>query len=49
MRRTRLEREEELIADAQARGWPREVERHQATQRRIKQLLNDMDELPESI
>jgi integrase len=47
--RTRLEREEELITDAQARGWPREVERHQATQRRIKQLLNDMNELPESI
>ncbi len=42
--RARLEREEELIIDAEVRGWPREVERHQATQRRIRQLLSDLDE-----
>lgn len=42
--RTRLEREEELITDAQVRGWPREVERHQATQRRIRQLLADLSD-----
>jgi len=42
----RLEREEELITDAVVRGWPREAERHQATQRRIRQLLNDLDEQP---
>lgn len=47
--RTRLEREEQLITDAQIRGWPREVERHQATQRRIIQLLSDLDEQPDSI
>lgn len=41
--RTRLEREEELITDAQVRGWPPEVERHQATQRRIGQLLADLN------
>lgn len=29
----RLDRENELIADARERGWEREVERHQATQR----------------
>ncbi|WP_277524382.1 tyrosine-type recombinase/integrase [Arthrobacter sp. ES3-54] len=47
--RIRLQREEELITDAQIRGWPREVERHQATQRRIIQLLSDLDEQPDSI
>lgn len=41
--RARLEREEALITDAEVRGWSREVERHQATQRRIKQLLSDLD------
>jgi len=30
--KARLGREEELIADAEVQGWPREVERHQATQ-----------------
>ncbi|MET3952783.1 hypothetical protein [Arthrobacter sp. UYEF36] len=30
-------------------GLPREVERHQGTQRRIRQLLNDLDEQPDSI
>ncbi|MCW2763789.1 MAG: putative transposase [Marmoricola sp.] len=43
--RTRLEREEELITDARTRGWPREVERHQATQRRIRQLLADLSDV----
>lgn len=42
--RERLGREEELITDAEVRGWPREVERHQATQRRIKKLLSDLDD-----
>lgn len=41
--RARLAREEELVTDAQTRGWPREVERHRATQRRIQQLLNDLE------
>lgn len=41
--RARLEREEDLITDAQVRGWSREVERHEATQRRIKSLLNDLE------
>ena len=40
----RLNREKDLIADAQLRGWPREVERHEATQRRIRKLLTDLDE-----
>lgn len=44
--RARLGREEELIADAQLRGWPREVERHEATQRRITELLDDLDADP---
>ncbi len=42
--RARLCREDELIADARDRGWQREIERHQATQRRIRQLLTDLDE-----
>jgi hypothetical protein len=37
-----------LIADAEVRGWPREIERHQATQRRIKELLRDLDQKPGS-
>ncbi len=40
----RLDREDELIADARERGWEREIERHQATQRRIRQLLADLNE-----
>ncbi|MFJ5695104.1 tyrosine-type recombinase/integrase [Arthrobacter sp. NPDC093125] len=40
----RLQREEELVIDAEVRGWPREVERHRATQRRITQLLRDLNE-----
>lgn len=47
--RTRLAREEELVTDADFRGWPREVERHKATQRRIRQLLSDLEEQPDSI
>jgi len=35
--RARLDREEQLIADAEVRGWPREMECHQATQHRISQ------------
>ena len=42
--RARIHREDELIADARQRGWEREVERHQATQRRIHQLLADLSE-----
>jgi integrase len=42
--RARLDREGELIADARERGWQREIERHQATQRRIRQLLAELDE-----
>lgn len=38
----RLGREDELIADATARGWAREVERHGATKRRLRQLLHDL-------
>lgn len=41
-RRRRLELE--LIADAQARGWLREVERHQCTVQRIEQLLCGLHE-----
>lgn len=41
--RARLDREEDLITDAKVRSWPREVERHQATQRRIHQLLHDLE------
>jgi len=41
-RRRRIERE--LIEDAIAHGWQREVERHQCTVRRIEQLLADLAE-----
>lgn len=40
--RARLDREDQLIADAQQRGCQREVERHQATKRRLEQLLHDL-------
>jgi hypothetical protein len=40
--RARLDREDQLIADAQQRGWQREVERHQATKRRLELLLHDL-------
>jgi hypothetical protein len=42
--RKRRRRELELIEDASARGWQREVERHQCTVRRIEQLLTDLGE-----
>jgi len=40
--RARLEVEQQLIDDATARGWPREIERHEATKRRLEQLLHDL-------
>jgi hypothetical protein len=42
--RARLDTEAELIADAQRRGWDREVVRHQATQRRLQQLLDELED-----
>lgn len=41
--RARLAVEEKLIDDAHTRGWDREVERHQATHRRLEQLLTDLE------
>ncbi len=41
--RARLELEQQLIDDAHTRGWTREVERHQATRRRIEGLLAQLD------
>ncbi len=41
--RARLELEQQLIDDAHTRGWNREVERHQATRRRIAGLLAQLD------
>ncbi len=46
--RARLQREAELVADARERGWEREIQRHQATQRRIRQLLADLGEPAET-
>ena len=40
--RARLEVEQQLIDDATTRGWPREIERHEATRRRLEQLLQDL-------
>ncbi|GAA3707573.1 hypothetical protein GCM10022204_26870 [Microlunatus aurantiacus] len=40
--RSRLEVEQQLIDDATARDWPREIERHEATKRRLTQLLLDL-------
>jgi hypothetical protein len=40
--RARLEVEQQLFDDATARGWPREIERHEATKRRLQQLLHDL-------
>jgi hypothetical protein len=42
--RARRQREMELIADANAHDWPREVERHQRTITRIEQLLAELGE-----
>jgi integrase len=41
--RARMAVEEQLIDDATARGWPREIERHQATRARLEDLLADLD------
>jgi integrase len=41
-RRRRIE--QELVEDAAIHGWPREVERHQCTIRRLEQLLTDLRE-----
>jgi integrase len=40
--RARLETEKVLIQDARQRGWEGEVERHQATSRRLEQLLSEV-------
>jgi integrase len=40
--RARLTVEQQLIDDAHARGWQREIERHQCTRQRLQQLLNDL-------
>ncbi len=42
--RQRRRIEQELVEDARSHGWPREVERHQCTIRRIEQLLADLSE-----
>lgn len=40
--RARLDVEQQLIDDAAARGWQRELERHTATRNRIEQLLAEL-------
>ncbi|NTW40052.1 MAG: site-specific integrase [Cellulomonadaceae bacterium] len=40
--RSRWHKEQRLIDDARERGWAREVERHEAVQRRIEALLSDL-------
>lgn len=42
--RARLATEQVLIDDARTRGWEREVERHEATCRRLQHLLDDLDD-----
>ena len=42
--RERLAREQQLIQDATERNWPREVERHEAISRRIRELLAALGE-----
>ncbi len=42
--RRRRQKELELVEDAQAHGWQREVERHQCTIRRLEQLLTELGE-----
>lgn len=44
--RARLAREDELISDAEERGWHKEVERHEATSRRLSQLLDELGDAP---
>jgi hypothetical protein len=40
--RARLDVEQQLIDDATTREWPQEIERHEATKRRLEQLLHDL-------
>jgi len=40
--RARLDVEQQLVQDAEERGWTREVERHTATARRLQGLLDDL-------
>ena len=42
--RRRHRREQELVEDAKAHGWPREVERHQCTLKRLEHLLAELGE-----
>ena len=42
--RRRLRIEQELIEEAHAHGWQREVERHRCTIQRIEQLLMGLNE-----
>ncbi|GGP14694.1 hypothetical protein LDL08_35875 [Nonomuraea glycinis] len=42
--RARLEVEQQLVQDADERGWTREVERHTAVVRRLTGLLTDLGE-----
>ncbi|MFI6910047.1 hypothetical protein ACIBKY_52935 [Nonomuraea sp. NPDC050394] len=42
--RARLEVEQQLVQDADERGWTREVERHTAIARRLTGLLTDLGE-----
>jgi hypothetical protein len=44
--RARLLVEQQLIDDATARGWQREIERHTATKNRIEQLIEDLERGP---
>jgi hypothetical protein len=43
--RGRLAIEQQLIDDARARGWQREIERHECTRRRLGQLLDELGEV----
>nr|WP_240963373.1 tyrosine-type recombinase/integrase [Antrihabitans stalactiti] len=45
--RSRLATETKLVEDARERGWDREIERHQATRRRLQHLLDELDEFAE--
>jgi hypothetical protein len=42
--RARLLVEQQLIDDATARGWQREIERHELTKHRIERLLTELDQ-----
>lgn len=47
--RARRQQELVLIADAQARGWEREIERHRQVVRRLEQLLGELGESVEEV